>query len=49
MDIDAGVLHNWSIRLIGTVLDYVGRPAILKPYSGGGWKHVYKVHNQAKS
>jgi hypothetical protein len=28
------------------LLDYVGRPAILKPYSGGGWKHVYKVHNR---
>jgi hypothetical protein len=28
------------------LLDYVGRPAILKPFSGGGWKHVYKVHNQ---
>jgi hypothetical protein len=27
------------------ILDYVGRPAILKPFSGGGWKHVYKVHN----
>jgi hypothetical protein len=27
------------------LLDYVGRPAILKPYSGGGWKHVYKVHD----
>jgi len=27
------------------LLDYVGRPAILKPYSGGGWKHVYKVRN----
>jgi hypothetical protein len=25
------------------LLDYVGRPAILKPYSGGGWRHVYKV------
>jgi hypothetical protein len=25
------------------LLDYVGHPAILKPYSGGGWKHVYKV------
>jgi len=30
------------------LLDYVGRPAILKPYSGGGWKHVYKVHNKAE-
>jgi hypothetical protein len=28
------------------LLDYVGRPAILKPYSGGGWKHVYKVKNR---
>jgi hypothetical protein len=28
------------------LLDYVGRPAILKPYSGGGWKHVYKVSNR---
>lgn len=27
------------------MLDYVGRPAILKPFSGGGWKHVYKVNN----
>ena len=27
------------------LLDYVGRPAILKPYSGGGWKHVYKVND----
>jgi hypothetical protein len=28
------------------LLDYVGRPAILKPYSGGGWRHVYKVHDR---
>jgi hypothetical protein len=28
------------------LLDYVGRPAILKPYSGGGWKHVYKVNSR---
>ena len=28
------------------LLDFVGRPAILKPYSGGGWKHVYKVANR---
>jgi len=27
------------------LLDYVGRPAILKPYAGGGWKHVYKVND----
>ena len=29
------------------MLDYVGRPAILKPAIGGGWKHVYKVHDAA--
>jgi hypothetical protein len=28
------------------LLDYVGRPAILKPFSGGGWKHVYKVNDR---
>ncbi|MDP9361550.1 MAG: hypothetical protein M3P29_08870, partial [Acidobacteriota bacterium] len=28
------------------MLDYIGRPAILKPYSGGGWKHVYKVNDK---
>jgi hypothetical protein len=28
------------------LLDYVGRPAILKPFAGGGWKHVYKVENR---
>jgi hypothetical protein len=28
------------------LLDYVGLPCILKPYSGGGWKHVYKINNK---
>jgi len=31
---------NWH-----EVFDYVGFPAFLKPYSGGGWKNVYKVHS----
>ena len=31
---------NWD-----EIFDYVGFPAFLKPYSGGGWKHVYKVHS----
>jgi len=31
---------NWE-----EVFGYVGFPAFLKPYSGGGWKHVYKVHS----
>jgi hypothetical protein len=44
-------LTSESLRNLGYpldwegLLDYVGRPAILKPYSGGGWKHVYKVHD----
>jgi glutathione synthase/RimK-type ligase-like ATP-grasp enzyme len=29
---------NWE-----EIFDYVGFPAFLKPYSGGGWKSVYKV------
>ena len=31
---------NWQ-----QLFDYVGFPAFLKPYSGGGWKHVYHVHS----
>jgi hypothetical protein len=29
---------NWE-----EVFSYIGFPAFLKPFSGGGWKHVYKV------
>ena len=37
---------TWSTRSTGTGCSTTsGRPAILKPYSGGGWKHVYKVHD----
>ncbi len=31
---------NWD-----EIFEYVGFPAFLKPYAGGGWKHVYKVHS----
>jgi glutathione synthase/RimK-type ligase-like ATP-grasp enzyme len=31
---------NWN-----EIFEYTGFPAFLKPYSGGGWKHVYKVHS----
>jgi hypothetical protein len=46
VDLTPESLHNlgYPIDWEG-LLDYVGRPAILKPYSGGGWKHVYKVHD----
>ena len=31
---------NWD-----EIFAYIGFPAFLKPYSGGGWKSVYKVHS----
>ncbi len=27
------------------IFDYIGFPAYMKPYAGGGWKNVYKVEN----
>jgi len=48
-DLTADSLHNLGYPLDWDgLLDYVGRPAILKPYSGGGWKHVYKVHDRGE-
>jgi glutathione synthase/RimK-type ligase-like ATP-grasp enzyme len=31
---------NWQ-----EIFDYVGFPSWLKPYDGGGWRHVYKVNS----
>jgi glutathione synthase/RimK-type ligase-like ATP-grasp enzyme len=31
---------NWA-----EIFDYVGFPAFLKPFDGGGWRDVYKVEN----
>jgi len=31
---------NWD-----EIFNYVGFPAFLKPFSGGGWKNVYHVHS----
>ncbi|MGX5817015.1 ATP-grasp domain-containing protein [Chitinophaga lutea] len=28
------------------VFQYTGFPAYMKPYAGGGWKHVYRVENR---
>ena len=28
------------------IFAYIGWPAFMKPHSGGGWKSVYKLHNQ---
>jgi len=47
IDLTAESLHNLDFPIDWDgLLDYVGRPAILKPYSGGGWKHVYKVNER---
>jgi hypothetical protein len=47
VDITSESLHNLTYPIDwDSLLDYVGRPAILKPFSGGGWKHVYKVNNR---
>lgn len=29
-----------------TIFKNVGFPAYMKPFAGGGWKHVYKIRNQ---
>ncbi|MCS6775327.1 MAG: hypothetical protein RMJ43_09685, partial [Chloroherpetonaceae bacterium] len=45
-DITAKSLRNLKYPLDwDAIFAYVGFPAFLKPYAGGGWKHVYKVHN----
>ena len=47
IDLTSESLHNLAYPIEwDALLDYVGRPAILKPYSGGGWKHVYKVNDR---
>lgn len=28
------------------IFQYVGFPAYMKPFAGGGWKNVYKLHNK---
>jgi hypothetical protein len=45
-DITAQSLRNLSYPLNWEeIFEYIGFPAFLKPHSGGGWKHVYKVHS----
>ncbi|MGQ0550713.1 MAG: ATP-grasp domain-containing protein [Armatimonadota bacterium] len=44
-DITAGSLRNLMHPLPWEdIIEYVGFPAILKPNTGGGFKHVYKVN-----
>ena len=45
-DINSQSLRNLLYPLnFEEIFEYIGFPAFLKPYSGGGWKHVYKVHS----
>jgi len=47
VDITSESLRNLEYPIDwDALLDTVGRPAILKPFAGGGWKHVYKVRNR---
>ena len=48
MDITSESLHNLQYQSTGTLCSTTSAiPAILKPYSGGGWrKHVYRVNNR---
>jgi hypothetical protein len=47
VDIQAESLRNMDYPLDwDAMLDFIGLPAILKPFSGGGWKHVYKVNSK---
>ena len=46
--------NDKSFRNLGYPLDwegifaYVGWPAFFKPFAGGGWKNVYRLHNRGR-
>jgi hypothetical protein len=35
-----------SFRNLKYPMDYIGFPAYMKPYAGGGWKNVYRLENK---
>ena len=46
-DTDASSFRNLAMPLdFEAIFEYVGFPAFFKPFDGGGWKNVYKVHNK---
>ncbi len=46
-DTDEHSFRNLALPLdFDGVFDYIGFPAFFKPFSGGGWKNVYKVYNK---
>jgi hypothetical protein len=46
---DLGMILNDSFSNLAfpldwdTIFNYVGFPAYMKPFAGGGWKHVYRL------
>jgi hypothetical protein len=45
-DITSESLRNLEFPIAWQeIIDYVGFPAFLKPFDGGGWKNVSKIHN----
>ena len=45
-DTNSGSFRNLAYPLDWqAIFDYVGFPAYFKPFAGGGWKNVYKLHN----
>jgi len=45
-DTDENSFRNLSYPLDWeSIFNYIGFPAYFKPFSGGGWKNVYKVNN----
>lgn len=46
-DTDAGSFRNLEYPLAWEkMFEYIGFPAYMKPFAGGGWKNVYKLHNK---
>ena len=45
-DTNANSFRNLKYPLDWTeIFKYIGFPAYMKPFDGGGWKSVYKIHN----
>ncbi|MEM1327651.1 MAG: hypothetical protein AAGI23_16940 [Bacteroidota bacterium] len=45
-DTSADSFMNMEMMDWDSIFEYIGFPAFMKPFAGGGWKNVYKVHNK---
>ncbi|MEM9885241.1 MAG: hypothetical protein AAF849_05055 [Bacteroidota bacterium] len=45
-DTSAESFMNMSFMDWDGIFEYIGFPAFMKPFAGGGWKNVYKVNNK---